>query len=163
MKRNSIFFLLLFIFSVLNAEAGDSLKVFRRTGIYGMFGGGEYIHGNINAEHFFVNSKIFHIGVRGAYGNWSSWGQAGNEAILTLSGLAGKKHHFAEFQAGSLLLIDKSEKAKDSNDQKPTNDYYFMMGIGYNLRWRHLLLKTGLELAPQYSILTFNAGMGIIF
>jgi len=163
MKKTLGFFLLLFILSILKAHAGDSLKVFRRTGIYGVIGGGSYIHRNINLEHFFVNSKYFHLGARCAYGKWAAWGTKGNDGILTLSGLAGKKYHFAELQLGSLLFINRSTKTVAANNNKPTQDYYFMYGIGYTLRLRNLLLKGSIEMAPEPAITTINAAMGFIF
>ncbi len=141
----------------IHAEAGDSLKVFRRTSIYAEIGGPGYIHLNGNAEHYFVNGKWVHLGIRAGYGIWGSWGGEGQEALATVTALAGRKHHFLELQAGSMLVIE--EKREDVSGKETIHyEYTPYASIGYTFRVGHLLLKTSLN-----SRTLINAGLGVTF
>lgn len=154
------FFLCLLLAATVGAKAGDSVNVFRRTGIYVEMGGPGYIHLNGNLEHYFVNRKCAHLGVRAGYGSWGSWGGGGEEAIFTVTGQAGRKYHFAEVQAGSLLFTGPKEQIYPGDPTRISTPVYLhpFFSLGYVLRWKHLQLKANVN-----SKITINAGVGLIF
>jgi hypothetical protein len=142
------------------AKSGDSLAVFRRTGIYAEIGGPGSIHVSGNLEHYFINGQWTHVGIRAGYGKWESWGGGGSEVITTASGQVGKRHHFAELQVGSLVYTEL-DKSNGPNDQ-PSDVVQFMVvpfvSTGYVFRWKHLQWKANVN-----SRLTINAAVGLVF
>jgi hypothetical protein len=158
MKKQLFLWIVLLLAATASVEAGDSLKVFRRTGIYAEIGGPGYIHLNGNLEHYFVNKKWAHIGARAGYGSWATWSGNGWEGLLTVSGLLGKKYHFLELQAGSVVKAETSGKRFLANDNQPFYRYDPFVSIGYTLRVGHLLLKASLN-----SDSPINVGLGLIF
>ncbi len=160
MKKRSAILCSFLLFMATGIMAEDSLRVFRRTGIYAEMGGGEYIRTNLNAEHFFVNGKWLHLGTQGSFGIWNSWGGGGQEAGLTLSGLVGKKTHFLEVRGGSLLLFQTTGKTEEGNSGN-LKEFIPAVFLGYTLRWKHFLFKANVNPSRRY--VTFNAGAGVVF
>jgi hypothetical protein len=149
MKKVIALIFLIQLFSSLHAE--DKPTKFKRTGIYGEFGIGDYVHLDLNLEHYFLNKKYWHLGARTGYGQYAAWsGDGGSEALLTLSGLLGKKYHFLELQTGGILL-------GGSKENNTSSIYPFVSG-GYTLRYKHFLFRANVN-----TMIAVNAGLGFVF
>ena len=156
MKKKLLFSFLLLLLLSFNSEAGDSLKVFRRMGLYGELGGGEFIHYSMNAEYYLLNNKLLHLGVRGGYGTWGAFDSGhGPEAIAAATGLLGKRYNFLEIQYGVDFLLKKPTEPAVSKTKQAVLP---LIAIGYNLRYKHFQLKANVN-----TTMTINMGLGLVF